>query len=534
MLETRTGIVLVGPEGRVLQYNLSAAALLLADRAPRETLAQVLDDAEKFGLIAAGAKERILKLCASGGGNCQFDTVDGRSIHLAASSAEHGQILLEFIDVTPVVRSVRNEQRDPLTGLPNRVALLERLASILTGRDGVSGQPALLYIDLDRFKSVNDTLGHAMGDLVLKRVVDRMGRVLEDGDMLVRLGGDEFGLLQVGKSQPHAAEALGRKLIDIVGRAYLLQGNMVNLGVSIGVALAPADGDEAGLLIKNADLALFKAKSDGRGTLRFFTDDLNRRVQARRALEVDMRRALALREFDLAYQPQYDVGTKQLVGFEALLRWTHAERGVVSPADFIPLAEETGLIVPLGEWVLRTACRQAASWPAPLSVSINLSPVQFRTPELVPIVLSALGQAGLDPSRLDIEITEGALLDNTESVVAILEQIKALGARVSMDDFGTGYSSLSYLQKFAFDKIKIDQSFVRGVVSQPDSAAIVRAVAALGASLGMTTIAEGVETQAQLDEIGRFGCNQVQGYLTGRPLTAQAAAALIASVSARD
>lgn len=356
-----------------------------------------------------------------------------------------------------------------------------------------------------------------------------MAGLLAPGDLLARLGGDEFAILQAHGNQPAAAADLAKRIIELVGRTYLIRGHSVLVGASAGVALASSDGRSAEDLIKNADLALFKAKCAGRGTAVFFTDEMDREIQTRRKLEIDLRRALALQEFSLAYQPQFQIDGTKLIGFEALLRWSSETRGNVSPAQFIPLAEEIGLIVPLGEWVIRTACFEAAKWPVALSISVNLSPLQFRSQQLVSVIVSALAKSGLDPTRLELEITEGALMEDTAAVVATLRQIKSLGVKVSMDDFGTGYSSLSYLQKFPFDKIKIDQSFVRSIETNPDSAAIVRAVTALGQSLGMVTIAEGVETPEQLARIAQDGCQQVQGFLTGRPLTAEAAADLVLS-----
>ena len=307
---------------------------------------------------------------------------------------------------------------------------------------------------------------------------------------------------------------------------------MLNVGVSVGIALAPADGRDADALLKHADLALYRAKAEGRGTYRFFEPAMNAQMQARRSLEIDLRRALALKQFDLAFQPQIQLETGQVTGFEALLRWNHPERGPVSPALFIPLAEEIGLIVGIGEWALRAACREAASWAQPAAIAVNLSPVQFRGGKLVETVMNVLAQTGLDPARLELEITEGALLENTEGVLGVLNGLRALGVKISMDDFGTGYSSLSYLQKFPFDKIKIDQSFVRGMEGNAECGAIVRAIARLGASLGMRTTAEGVETASQLDAIRAEGCTEVQGYLTGRPMPASQAAALLSAPSA--
>lgn len=355
--------------------------------------------------------------------------------------------------------------------------------------------------------------------------------MLTPRDLLARLGGDEFVILQHGATQPQAAEALAKRIIDLVGRTYLIQGHSVQVGVSLGIALAGHDGKTAEDLIRNADLALFKAKSGGRSTLRFFTEAMDAEMQARRAMEMDLQKALALEQFDLAYQPQFQVGDNRLVGFKALIRWSTPQRESISPAEFIPLAEETVMIDRIGEWVLRKACADAATWPADVTVSVNMSPVQFKNPKLVEMILAALAHSGLSPDRLDIEITEGALMGDTNAALAVLNRIKSLGIKVSMDDFGTGYSSLSYLQKFPFGKIKMDQSFIRSMETSADSAAIVRAVTALGESLGMMTVAEGVETESQLRQIAREGCSQVQGYLTGRPLPLEAANALLTAVN---
>jgi predicted signal transduction protein with EAL and GGDEF domain len=307
-----------------------------------------------------------------------------------------------------------------------------------------------------------------------------------------------------------------------------VEGHMLHIGASVGVALFPDDGREPDALFKNADLALYRAKADGRGCYRFYNPGMDERMQARRALEIDLRRALALKQLEVEYQPQIELVSNRIVGFEALIRWHHPQRGRVSPADFIPLAEEIGVIVPIGEWVLRTACKQAAGWAEPLSIAVNLSPVQFRDGKLVAMVTSALAQSGLPASRLEMEITEGALLDDSDDVLRVVGGLRALGVRVSMDDFGTGYSSLGYLQRFPFDTVKIDQCFVRGIDADPARRAIVRAITSLALALGMKTTAEGVETQAELDCVRAEGCTSVQGYLTGRPQSADAAAALVA------
>jgi diguanylate cyclase (GGDEF)-like protein len=372
-------------------------------------------------------------------------------------------------------------------------------------------------LDLDHFKSVNDTLGHPVGDLLLKAVAERLGRCVGEDALVARLGGDEFAVIQPIAAGPNEAGELASRLIAAVAAPYEVQGNEVVIGASIGIALAPDDGETADVLLRNADMALYRAKAEGRGTSHFFESEMDRRIQARRSLELDLRKAFVNGEFELYYQPLVNLGSNAVTGFEALLRWRHPERGMVSPVEFIPLAEEIGLIVPLGEWVLRQACMQAASWPGDVKVAVNLSPAQFRSRGVVQAVISALAHSGLRPQRLELEITESVLLGETEANLATLHQLREIGTRISMDDFGTGYSSLSYLRSFPFDKIKIDRSFVRELVQRPDCVAIVRAVTGLGASLGIATTAEGVETPEQLERLRREGCTEVQGYLFSPP-----------------
>lgn len=519
------GLLQTGSDGVVIASN-SQLSILFADLVVKgRRLNDLLDEAEKAGLLAAGVAAQVELSVVARRPKQLFRMRDDRTILLTLHHSQAGGLMLEFNDVSYVIEKTLSQQRDVLTGLPNRLELSRRLAE--TFASAKEKGAALLYVDLDRFKTVNDTLGHPIGDALLKLVANRMAKLLGPEDLLARLGGDEFAILQMNTEHAHVAEDLAARLIEVVSRTYLIQGHSAQVGASVGIALGLTDAKTPEELIKNADLAMFKAKSQGRGTFRFFTDAMDQEIQARRALEIDLRRALAMQEFSLAYQPQYLIEGSQLLGFEALVRWSSPVRGNVSPAEFIPLAEEIGLIVTLGEWVLRTACVEAASWPAPLTVSVNLSPLQFKSPYLVKTVESALANAGLSASRLELEITEGALIDDTDTVVCMLRQIKALGVKVSMDDFGTGYSSLSYLQKFPFDKIKIDQSFVRSLETNTESAAIVRAVTALGESLGMVTIAEGVETENQLLQITRDGCKQVQGFLTGRPLSPDAVTALI-------
>lgn len=411
--------------------------------------------------------------------------------------------------------------RDTLTGLANRSRVkpeVDRAAA------NPSQSSALLMIDLDRFKAVNDTLGHPIGDALLRKVADRLSASVRSHDMVARLGGDEFAILQTGVEQPAGAEALAKRLVEVLSRPYVIEGHMIDIGASVGVALLPgaADGDT---LIKHADIALYRAKNEGRGRYAFFEPHMHEEMQERRALELDMRRALAFRQFELHYQPQMDLASRTITGMEALLRWQHPERGMVAPGDFVPLAEETGLIVPIGEWVMRQACEDAASWPNDIAVAVNVSAKQLASGKLVRAVEDALGRASLPATRLEIEITESVLMSDVDGCVDTLHRLRNLGARVSMDDFGTGYSSLSYLSSFPFDKIKIDQSFVRSGDAERNDG-IIRAITAIGHHLGMTTIAEGVETDAQLDSMTSNGCGSVQGYLISRPVPADQVPAL--------
>ena len=437
--------------------------------------------------------------------------------------AEHGwAITVEDVTARRAAELQADEmaRHDLLTGLPNRLLLRERLMEAV-GRLQRTGEAcAVLLIDLDRFKPVNDTLGHPMGDALLKKVADRLRSTVRPTDTVARIGGDEFVILQTGVREASDTQALARRIVDLIGRTYMVDGHLLTIGASVGVALAPNDGTEADKLLKNADLALYRAKLDGRATYRFFEPEMDARMQTRRQLELDMRQALARREFQLHYQPQMQLDGNRLVGCEALIRWQHPTRGMVSPLDFIPLAEEIGLIVPIGEWVMRQACRDAVTWPAPISVAVNVSPAQFKSERLVEMVMSALSSSGLPATRLEVEITEGVLLQQNDKTLQTLHRLRELGVRVSMDDFGTGYSSLSYLRSFPFDKIKIDRSFVSDLSGKRDGEAIIRAIAGLGKSLGMTTVAEGVETADQMARIRAEGCTDVQGYLISKPVPA--------------
>jgi diguanylate cyclase (GGDEF)-like protein len=443
-------------------------------------------------------------------------------VELRSVAAEGWVATLEDVSARKASEARAGElaRLDPLTGLPNRLLLRERLAEALARLQRTGEACALLLIDLDRFKPVNDTLGHPIGDALLAKVADRLRSIVKPADTVARIGGDEFIILQTGIKEAADTQALARRIVDLIGRTYMVEGHLLTIGASVGVALAPIDGVMADKLLKNADLALYRAKLDGRGTYRFFEPEMDARMQARRRLELDMRQALARREFQLHFQPQLQLDDDRLIGCEALIRWKHPERGMISPLDFIPLAEEIGLIVPIGEWVIRQACRDAMTWPTGMSVAVNVSPAQFKSDRLVETIISALASSGLSAKRLEVEITEGVLLQESEKTLQTLHRLRELGVRVSMDDFGTGYSSLSYLRSFPFDKIKIDRSFVKDLSSKPDGDAIIRAIAGLGKSLGMTTVAEGVETPEQMQRIRDEGCTDVQGYLISRPIPA--------------
>lgn len=445
---------------------------------------------------------------------------DGRSVSITYRPRPDGGFVVTFEDITARLAA---EQRirhlahfDALTNLPNRVSFYERMDSILTHlRRGES--VAVLSLDLDYFKNVNDTLGHPVGDMMLKAVAERMRSCIRGKDLLARLGGDEFALVQVPSSGAPDLSGLASRLIEVVSAPYEIDDHQLVIGLSIGIALAPSDGQAPDILMKNADLALYRAKADGGGVYRFFEAEMDARMQARRVLELDLRKAVVNGEFELDYQPIINVKNGAVTSCEALVRWHHPQRGRLLPKEFISLAEETGLIVPIGEWVLAQACSDAARWPENVVVAVNLSPAQFRNRNLLPSIDNALKRSGLSPARLQLEITELSLLEEADGAFSILRQLRDLGVKIAMDDFGTGYSSFSYLRRFLFDKIKIDQSFIRELPHKSDSVAVVRAVVGLSNSLGMTSAAEGVETEEQLARLRLEGCNEFQGFLFSPP-----------------
>ncbi len=408
-------------------------------------------------------------------------------------------------------------RHDPLTGLPNRLRFREHMEDALRHLYWQDGGCALLYLDLDGFKGVNDVLGHAAGDALLCAVSSRLSQCTRDIELVARLGGDEFAIIQVDPHQPAAAEALADRLVGALREPFDIDGYPIVIGTSIGIALVNQATLSADTLLHDADLALYRAKAEGRGTWRFFTAGMDLQVRARRMLEDDLRRALALGQFEVFYQPLVDAGTQRLTAFEALLRWHHPQRGLVSPADFIPVAEEIGLIVEIGAWVLERACTDAAGWPAHVSVAVNLSAVEFLKGDLPRGVQRALDRSRLAACRLELEITESVLLRDNDATLATLHHLRRLGVRISMDDFGTGYSSLSYLRQFPFDKVKVDQSFIRDIGKEGCGVEIIRAVIGLGRALDIKVLVEGVETAEQLRFLRTEQCDELQGYMFGRP-----------------
>jgi len=520
------GLSMFDADGRILLYNdryakmMGRTGMALQGRLLLDVLRQqkALDrwDGDPDQFVAS-------VIAAAKAGNSVTRTVsrNGRSLRVVDQPMKGGGWVATFEDITEWQAAQEQishmARHDALTNLPNRTLFREQLekALRLVRR---SDQLAVLCLDLDHFKDINDSLGHPVGDALLKEVARRLGECITEHDTVARLGGDEFAIVQFcSDCEPSAVAMLASQVVEKVSAPYEIAGHQLVIGVSIGISLAPEDGKNPDELLKKADLALYRAKEDGRGTYRFFETGMDARAQARRLLELDLRAALKREEFEVYYQPIRDVAKDVVVAFEALVRWNHSLRGMISPVNFIPLAEETGLIVPLGDWVLRQACLDAASWSQDVCVAVNLSPVQFKNPSLVSAVTEALKASGLPAHRLELEITESVLLQNSEATLAVLHELRAFGVRISLDDFGTGYSSLSYLRSFPFDKIKIDRSFVSELATRDDSMAIVRAVTGLGKSLGIVTTAEGVETDAQFDLLRREGCTQAQGYLFSRP-----------------
>jgi diguanylate cyclase (GGDEF)-like protein len=490
---------------------------------PGCTLLDLLNSRARAGTFSGDPADYVVSLveCIATGKTFSSTSklADGRIISLVSKPLFGGGWLATHEDITE--RQCAEERighmarHDALTDLPNRVLLRERLEHELK-RVKRGECLAVLCLDLDHFKSVNDTLGHPIGDELLKLVADRLRGCTREPDTIARLGGDEFAIIMTKMQKTDDAAILARRIRGSIIKPYQIDGHQIITDISIGISLSPEDGTEPDELLKNADMALYGAKADGRGTYRFFELEMDARMKARRDLEMDLRKALVNKEFELHYQPLVNLQTNEITAFEALLRWKHPTRGTISPADFIPIAEETGLIIPLGEWVLKTACNETVNWPDHVKVAVNLSPTQLTNRNLVDVVKKALAESGLDARRLQLEITETVLLQNTFATLARLHELRKLGAQIALDDFGTGYSSLSYLRSFPFDKIKIDQSFIQDMSNGAEPLAIVNAVAGLAKCLNMISTAEGVETQQQMDTVQSIGCTEMQGYLFSR------------------
>lgn len=461
---------------------------------------------------------------------------DGRLITMNYAPVDGDSWLLTLEDITErkqtEAKITHMAHHDALTGLPNRIMFHSRLTEAVARSR--RGEPAaVLYLDLDKFKGVNDALGHPVGDALLQEVSKRLARNVREIDTVARLGGDEFAIIQTGLDQPINATNLARRVIGVLSAPYDLDGRQVVIGASIGIAIIPADGESPDLLLRNADMALYGAKKAGRGGFCFFEPAMDTVMQTRLTLETDLQTAFVESQFEVYYQPLMNIKTNSVVGFEALLRWRHPALGQVSPAVFIPVAEELGLMDAIGEWVLRQACAQAAKWPGHIGISVNLSPSQLVNPRLPGTVLHTLAANEIAPDRLELEVTENIFLNENDATRGALDQLASLGVRIGLDDFGTGYSSLGYLRTTVFDTIKIDRCFVREAVDgNSQSAAIVRHIVGLAASLGMETVAEGAETLEELNAVRALGCGRVQGYFTGRPMLADAATDLVGARAA--
>ena len=533
------GLCMYDPKGRLVIcnqpyqriYNLPEHLLK-----PGTQLDDILSYLFERGMQAGGDRDEYIRwrreVIARGEYGKNIHELNGRIILMQHHPMKDGGWVTTHEDITEQrqqeAKIFHMARHDALTQLPNRVQFLEEMAACEAGISR-GEQIAVLCIDLDHFKGVNDSLGHSFGDKLLQQVSARLWGATREDDMLARLGGDEFALLLREFERPSDAAVVAERIVKAMSMPFNIEGHQIVIGSSVGIAIAPQDGDTAEILMKNADLALYKAKNEGRSTYHFFESGMDAAIQKRRSIEAGLRLALPRNELRLLFQPLIGLKENRVTCLEALLRWDSPDRGTISPTEFIPVAEETGLIVSIGEWVLGEACRTAMTWPVDVRVAVNLSPVQFKNKQLYETVEAVLQETGLDPKRLELEITESLLLADNEPTLKTLHRLRALGVRISMDDFGTGYSSLSYLRSFPFDKIKIDRSFMRDLKSRGDSLAIVKAVIGLGHSLGMSTTAEGIETEEQLAAVREQGCNEVQGFLFSPPISASSVAELLAA-----
>ena len=534
MYDAKSRLVICNqPYARI--YNLPEK--LLQPGTPLEEILNYLFD---HGMSASSDRgsyiEQRRDMIKRGQHGKQVHELNGRTILMQHHPMDDGGWVSTHEDITEQRQTearIRHLARhDGLTDLPNRMQFLEEMAAI-EGQLTRGEQVAVLWVDLDHFKSINDTLGHVVGDTLLKQVASRLWGTTRESDVLARLGGDQFALLLKPIEGPKEAATVAERIIKTIGAPFAISGHQILITASVGVALAPGDGMNTDTLMKNADLATYRAKSDGRSTYHFFEPGMDAVLQRRRVIETGLRTALQEGQFRLAFQPLVGLAENRITCFESLLRWDHPQRGPISPVEFIPIAEDTGLIVSIGEWALREACKTAVRWPTEVRIAVNLSPVQFRNPRLFEMIRMALAEAGLAPSRLELEITESLLLADSEQVLETLHRLRDLGIRIALDDFGTGYSSLSYLRSFPFDKIKIDRSFMRDLSRKGDSLAIIKAIIGLGHSLGMSLTAEGVETEDQLNAVREQGCNEVQGFLFSPPIPASAVETLLKATGGR-
>jgi diguanylate cyclase (GGDEF)-like protein len=537
------GLCMLDPQDRLQVWNERFLELLHLQKVPVRVgmrISQLVRHSIRAGNHKEKSAKEVITDLISGLQQDKFDqfhtSPDGdRTIAVSRRMMAGGGSVVILEDVTERKRAQERISHlarfDELTGLANRTQFRERINAMLAAVHESQNHLTIYLIDLDRFKLVNDTLGHPIGDKLLKEVAFRLSSVIKPADMITRFGGDEFVALQTGTDRRQDAEWLAHRVARTLKEPFEIDGHRIDIGASIGIAMSPNDGIDADQLLKKADMALYAAKNSGGGNHRFFAMDMEEAVQERRALELDLREALGSEQFELNYQPLIDLRTGRVTTCEVLLRWTHPVRGEVPPAVFIPVAEETGLIIALGEWALNRACAEAAGWPHDVKVAVNLSPVQVKSRGLVLQVVSALAKSELSAHRLQLEVTERLLLEDNDRTLATMQQLNNLGVGLSLDDFGTGYSSLNYLRKFPFDKIKIDPSFISDLGDERDARAIIGTVASLGAGLDKIVVAEGIETEEQMKLVTSQGCHEGQGYLFGRPMSAAAIRAKLAANS---
>lgn len=536
------GVIMFDSKARIIVCNDRYIELYEVSRnivKPGCTLLELLQHRKSTGSYFSGNvrkfRKDIIDKIRRGETTSEFLPIsDGRTIRLVTQPMANGGWVVTHEDVTQHRRAdaqiAHMALHDALTDLPNRALFGAQLEQALHWVAS-DQQLAVLFLDLDNFKNINDTLGHPIGDELLKMVAKRLRDCIRESDIIARLGGDEFVIVQTKVELPCDVAILASRIREAIMAPYEILEHQIVIDTSIGIALSPGDGTTPEQLIKNADMALYGAKASGRGTHRFFEQAMDARMMARHALELDLRKALVNGEFEIYYQPLVNLEREEITCCEALLRWHHPQRGMITPDIFIPVAEETGLITRIGEWVIRTACHEAAGWSHDITLAVNVSPAQFKNKNLVQVVVHALAASGLPANRLEIEITEAILMEHTEATLVTLNQLRELGVRIAMDDFGTGYSSLSYLQKFPFDKIKIDESFINALSDKEESKAVVRAVTGMADSFRMITTAEGVETEAQREIVKALGCTEMQGHLFAKACSAKDMAEMLTSQS---